>query len=439
MILKTVLDFINENSLIKNGDKILVGLSGGADSVCLTHILISLKESLNIQVFAAHVNHGIRGGEAQRDETFVKDFAEKYGVQLFIKHADVPSESKIRGISEELCGREIRYEFFDEITQKYSINSIATAHNKNDNAETVLMNFIRGTSVSGMCGIPVKRGNIIRPILQLTRDEIIRYIEENNLDYVTDSTNLAADYTRNKIRLNLIPQIQSGYNANFINTAAKNAANLNIDRNLLEELADDAEQRCVEGNTVILDNLKKEHRALQRRILYKALTRIVGTSDISSSYIDDMEKLISGQSGKRIDLPKNTEAVKEYGRLIIREKCSLTKDFEYKLKIGEQIRIDEIEADILIIETDKADKYAFTVPEGAELVIRNRREGDYFFPEGMTGRKKLKNYFTDEKIPQSERRKIGLLTVNGEIAYIIGKRRDRRFSFKDKGIKLIIK
>ena len=439
MILKTVLDFINENSLIKNGDKILVGLSGGADSVCLTHMLISLKERLNIQVFAAHVNHGIRGREAQRDEAFVKSFAEKYGIKLFIKHADVPSESKIRGISEELCGREIRYEFFDEITQKYSINSIATAHNKNDNAETVLMNFIRGTSVSGMCGIPVRRGNIIRPILQLTRNEIIRYIKENNLDYVTDSTNLAEDYTRNKIRLNLIPQIQSGYNANFINTAAKNAANLSIDRDLFEKLADDAEHRCVEDNAVILDNFKKEHRALQRRILYKVLTRVIGTSDISSLYIDDMEKLVCGQSGKRIDLPKNTEAVKEYGRLIIREKCSLTKDFEYHLKIGEQIRIDEMGVDVLIIETDKADKYTFTVPECAEFVIRNKRDGDYFCPEGMTGRKKLKNYFADEKIPQSERKKIGLLTVNGEIAYIIGKRRDRRFSFKDKGIKLIIK
>ena len=152
-----------------------------------------------------------------------------------------------------------------------------------------------------------------------------------------------------------------------------------------------------------------------------------------------MEKLVCGQSGKHIDLPKNTEAVREYGRLVIREKCSLTKDFEYKLKIGEQIRIDEMGADVLIVETDKADKCAFTVPEGAELVIRNKRDGDYFCPEGMTGRKKLKNYFSDEKITQSERKKIGIFTVNGEIAYIIGKRKDRRFSFKDKGIKLIIK
>lgn len=439
MILKTVLDFINKNNLIKSGDKILVGLSGGADSVCLTHILLSLKESLNTEVFAAHVNHGIRGKEAERDENFVKDFAEKYKITLFVKHADVPNESRKRGISEELCGREIRYEFFDEIVRKYTINSIATAHNKNDNAETVLMNFIRGTSISGICGIPVKRGNIIRPILGLSRDEIIQYIEENNLDYVTDSTNLAADYTRNKVRLNLIPQIQGEYNTNFINVAVKNAANLSMDRDLLEKLADDAEQRCIENNSIKLCDFNKEHRALQRRILYRALTRITGTSDVSSLYIDDIEKLILGQSGKRIDLPQNTEAVKEYDRLVIREKDCSVKDFEYHLTIGEQIRINEMGIDVVLIETSKADKYAFTVPDGAELAIRNKRDGDYFFPEGMTGRKKIKNYFADEKIPQSERRKTGLLTVNGEIAYIIGKRRDRRFSFKDKGIKLIIK
>ena len=435
-MLKNVLEFIKKNNLIETGDRILIGLSGGADSVCLTHILCSLKSELNIELFAAHVNHGIRGEEAKRDEDFVQCFAKLLDIPVFAKHADVISEAKNRGISEEMCGRQIRYEFFEQISKEHNINKIATAHNKNDTAETVLMNFIRGSSLAGLCGIPARRGNIIRPILSLTREDILSYIKENNLDFVTDSTNLETVYTRNKIRLQLIPQIQNDFNANFIETTVKNAENISYDREFLEIATDKALQNCLRDGKIDISAFNEEHISIQRRILYKMLTAKTGASDISSSYIDDLQQLINSESGKKIDLPHDIEAVLEYNYLIIRKKQEDIADFEYELHIGEETEIKELGIKVILEESN--DKNAITVPENSVFTIRNRRNGDYFYPEGMTGKKKLKDYFIDEKIPRDERKKIALLTVNGEIAYIINKRRDRRFKLDTSGVKLVI-
>lgn len=440
MTAEKVFNFIKKHGLIQKGDKILIGLSGGADSVCLTHILYSLKDRLGIELFAAHLNHGIRADEAERDERFAKRFAESFCIRFFVKHVNIKDEAKRRGISEELCGREARYNFFSELAEEYGITSIATAHNMNDSAETILMNFMRGASIGGLCGIPVKRGNIIRPVLCLTRDEIIAYVNENKLDFVTDSTNLKEIYTRNKVRLSLIPEIEKNFNANFIETTVKNAENMRCDKELLEQLADSAYKICVTGDRADIKRLMGEHISVRRRILYRMLTSVTGFADISSVYIEAMESLIaSGRTGKHVDLPSDTEAVIEYGALIVRKKAPVHGSFEYELKIGKETTIPELGVTVLLEETNTPGKNAFTFPENSAVSIRNRREGDYFYPEGMFGRKKLKNYFIDEKIERGKRNSIGLFTVNGEIAYIIGKRRDRRFSFKDKGVRLIIK
>ena len=168
------------------------------------------------------------------------------------------------------------------------------------------------------------------------------------------------------------------------------------------------------------------------------LTAHAGTENISSLYIDELEKLI-GKTGKRIDLPDNLEAVMEYDCLRLRKKQPQTEDFEYKLEVGNEVIIKELGIIVKIVTTDTKDKQTFAVPENSEIIIRNRRNGDYFYPEGMEGKKKLKDHFIDEKIERDRRSNIGLLTINGEIAYVIGKRRDRRFAFKDNGIRLIIK
>ena len=204
---KTFIQTIEKYKLLQNGDKVIVALSGGADSVTLLDMLNSVKEIYNLTIYASHINHGLRGEEADRDENFCKILCKKYNTELFVKKADIKILAKEQKISEELCGRNVRYSYFEELSQNLSAK-IATAHTASDNIETLLFNITRGSSVTGAGAITPKRGNIIRPLIMLTREDIEQYCEQNNLEYVTDSTNLTDDYTRNKIRHQVIPVLK---------------------------------------------------------------------------------------------------------------------------------------------------------------------------------------------------------------------------------------
>lgn len=431
-MLETVKKTIVQNELIKKGDSVLVAISGGADSVSLLDVLCALRDEFCIKVSAAHVNHGIRGKEADRDEEFVKALAEKYGIDVYVKHANIREEAKKEGVSEETAGRKVRYAFFEYLAKKHNINKIATAHNKNDNAETILMNLMRGAALSGLSGIPYKRENIIRPILNVGRDEIEEYCRKKGLEYVTDSTNAERIYTRNKIRLDLIPFICENFNDNFVNTITKNS---HIIADMYDYINVCAQRICCE-KIKKTENIKELHPAVARQVIYRMLSES-GISDISSVYIEEVLKLVKmDKSGSKVDLPLNVEAIIEHGVLAIRKKQEKIKDFEYELTLGEEKFIAELNMNIKITETEKNDGECFTVEQPCKICVRNRRSGDVFYPVGMSGRKKLKDFMIDKKIPVSERDKVGIITFDGEIGYIIGKRRDRRFNFKTKGIKV---
>lgn len=194
---------LQQYSMLNQGDSVIVALSGGADSVALLNVICSFKEKYNLKIYAAHLNHGIRGEEAERDENFCKILCDKLNVELFTKHINIRQLAKAQKISEELCGRNERYSFFEDLSRRLKAK-IATAHTASDNAETVLFNLARGSSLGGISGILPVRDNIIRPLIYVTRAEVEQYCKENNLDYVTDSTNLTDDYTRNHIRHNVI-------------------------------------------------------------------------------------------------------------------------------------------------------------------------------------------------------------------------------------------
>ena len=200
MLVKKVYDTVVKYNMIEKGDKILVGFSGGADSLFLVLLLIELKKIIDFELYAAHLNHGIRGNEATRDENFVFEFCKTNNVKLFTKHINIPEISRIQKISEETAGRNERYKFFNNICKKNGFNKIAVAHNMNDSVETVIHNMIRGASLKGLSGIKPVNGNVIRPIIEISRDEIENYLFTNNYSFCTDSTNLANIYTRNKIR-----------------------------------------------------------------------------------------------------------------------------------------------------------------------------------------------------------------------------------------------
>lgn len=427
-MLDKIRNTIKKYNLAEENDGILIGLSGGADSVCLTHTISCLKKEFNLRIYTAHVNHGLRGLAADNDEKFAVEFSQSLGIECITVREDVRSYAEKHGISEEMAGRKLRYAFFEQIARQYSLNKIATAHNKNDNAETIIMNFMRGSLMQGLCGIPVRRGNIIRPLIDVSREEIEGYCKKNGLSYVTDKTNHEMIYTRNKIRLDLIPKIQDEFNQNFIETVTKNSVLLSEENDFLEQTASDVYKNQKNGYLAL--NCLNIHKAIARRVIVKMM-QSAGIGDITSDYVNAVLRLLNNQSGKSIDLPDGNTAKIEYGKLYIGKKSEQTPPFEYKIKIGEKTYIKELNITIAA-EIGEA-KNAFKISENSEIVIRSRRNGDYFYPSGMEGRKKLKEYFIDSKTPRDIRDKTGILTIDGEIAWIIGRRRDRRFD-ADKGL-----
>lgn len=443
MLLNILRQTITEYNLFDKGDKVLIGLSGGADSVCLTHALSTLKEELGIDIYTAHLNHGIRGIEAERDEKFAYEFSMKLGIKCFTEKTDIPALASKLSVSEETAARKYRYNFFERVSQENGINKIATAHNKNDNAETILMNFMRGSSLQGLCGIPYKRDNIVRPLLNVKRTEIEQYCNDYRLEFVTDSTNLKNDYTRNKIRNILIPRIENDFNSNLICTLTDNADLICEDNNYLNKCSEAAYSKIVDVNSVDISALHKCDVAIQRRVVMKFLVDFYGDSDgISSKLVNDILSLAKKQSGKSINIMRSNIVKNEYGKLFIESKSyEDAPDFLYSLNIGETCRINEIQKEVIISEcsTRKNDGCLYLDNRDfTKLILRSKKSGDKFYPSGMNGGKKIKEYFINNKIPKEERKKIPVIELNGEIA-AVGKRVDERFLFKDKGIKIEFK
>lgn len=435
--LNIIRNTITKHKLIDYGDTIVVGLSGGADSCCLLHTLLALSDEYNLKIIAAHINHNLRS-EADDDQKFAESLCKALGVHCYVKSADISEFSQKNKISEETAGRQIRYEFFDEVAKITGADKIATAHNRNDNCETIIMNFMRGSGLSGLCGIPYRRSeNIIRPILDLSREQIEKYCKENKLNYVTDKTNFEAIYTRNKIRLELIPFIEQNFNSAFINRSVENAKIISDENDFLNS---QAEYYCNKYTSekanryeLALSDFSSLHIALKRRILIKILQKKSGSDfTLSSKYIDLILSLCENvQTGKKINLPGNIVAAVSYGSLVIANKSNTSPLLhEQPIFLGENIINDTI---ITVSECSFAKNPSknivyININQLNGLKIRTRKNGDFFYPFGMTGKKKLKDYFIDLKIPADNRDNIPILAnAQDDILWIAGKRADRRF------------
>ena len=406
---------VEKHNLIEKGDRILVALSGGADSVALLHLLADASQKYGITIGAAHVNHRLRD-TADRDMRFCEELCASLGIHLDILTVDIKKESENQGISEELCARNARYAFFESL----DYDKTATAHNKNDNAETILFNFMRGAQSHGLCGIPYKRGNIIRPLLDIKKNEITQFCQKSGYNFVTDETNFKEIYTRNKIRLSLIPEIERNFNNNFVNTVTANSELISFD----EEFLADSANKLYTGE-ILTDFAKTLHPSLLFRLIqiyYKEQTGDV--QNLSVSYIKSIVSLMeNGQTGQKIDLPKNFEAYISYGKLIIDEKAG-ELGFEYELMPEIPLFIPEINK-IITLKKDESGKIA--LPDTDGLTVRTKKDGDFFYPVGMQGKKKISDYFTDKKIPKKQRFKIPILTKHSEIVSVLTYRDDRRF------------
>lgn len=418
-VLNIVRSTIKKYELAERNDRILIGLSGGADSVALLHILLALAPEYNWTVACAHVNHCLRP-TAERDMLFCEALCERLGVKFFSKTVDVASGARLAGMSEELYARGIRYEYFGSL----GYEKIATAHNRNDAAETLLFNFMRGASVRGLSGIPYARGNIIRPLLDIKKEDIIAFCKQNGYEFVTDETNFEEIYTRNKIRLGLIPRIEKEFNPNFVSVVTDNARLFAEDAEFLEKIAASEYKGYIDT-----DELNKKEKPIKRRILQLHWKKASGSSNnLPWAYTDDILALCEkNHTGKRVDLPHGFCAKTEYGRLIIQKRCEKA-EFEYEIYPDRMLNIPETGQNIIIRKcTGKGDFYA---DADCCFKVRNRRAGDIFYPIGMTGKKRLSDFFTDKKIPSDRRDRIPIITCDGEIVSVGGIRSDRRFRDK---------
>lgn len=424
-------------------NSVLIGLSGGADSVALLHIMCALSVKYGFQVSAAHVNHGLRGDDAVNDEEFSAELCERLGVKCYVLRADVRERAKTNGVSEELAGREIRYDFFTKIMAEQGIEYTATAHHKNDNAETLVMNFMRGSGIGGLSGIPCIRGRFIRPLLGVTRNEIEEYCVENGLGYVTDKTNFENNYTRNKIRNILIPLIQREFNPNFTETVTANAEIIRSDEEYLNDVAKREYDNVVDGDGADIEKLNNLHYAIASRIIRKMIENVCGIADISSAAVSGVGEICKkNKTGLYASVTSGVTARTEYGKLIIERDTGECEDFSYTINIGERVFIPQLGYTVSVEYADKRENDGgryFSVPYGVgHIIVRNRRNGDVFNPSGMSGMKKVKDYMINEKIPRSKRSRVGIVEIDGKIAWLVGYRSDGRFDFHGNGIKICV-
>lgn len=407
---KSVLTAIERFSLLENTSEVTVALSGGADSMSLLYALNSLKERLGITLSAAHLNHMIRGNEAMRDEEFVKRACERLNIPLFCERIDVPAYAKQRKLSTELAAREVRYEFLSRVSK----GLVATAHTASDNLETVLFNLTRGSALKGLCGIPPKRGIFIRPLILCTRDEVESYCEKNGIEYVTDSTNLSDEYTRNKIRHNVIPVLKQ-INSAAEKAAVRTAAELAEDNAFLEECADKYLSDNVSGGGLDVSALPSA--PIAKRAIKKLAEMSAPQLSLDNLHILEIYRICN--EGGRTGLSSGFTAEIKNGRLFITnyntENCKKIKfKVETERRINDLFTKDEKINNLLLNNSLDCDKII------GKSVLRTRLAGDSIRLAGRGCTKSLKKLMNELSVPNGLRDSIPVIADEAGVIWVYG-------------------
>lgn len=409
-----ILDAINKYNLLSKDESVLVGFSGGSDSVCL----LSVLHNLGYNVIAAHMNHGMRES-AVRDMEFCKAFCSARNIPLEIK--TMPPGT----LKSEDGARKARYDFFAEVIARHGIERLATAHNKNDSAETVLLHLLRGASTDGLRGIQPKNGILIRPMLGVKKSEVLDYCKVNNLEYMTDETNLGDVYSRNKLRNRIIPVLEREFNPALVDAVADNALITANDADYLRQSAEEQYNRLQTEGGIEVKKLLSLHPSMIGRVIQLMWRKSGGTQNLGSGYVDDICRLAKNGKNAGIDLPCKRRAYLDYGRITI-EKCEQISDFCYPLRVGEWTDIPEIGRRVRIGNQGTGEKVSLN---GDELLfVRNFQPGDSFIPRAMNGTKKLSDYFADRKIPSRIRKKVPVICTQSEIVSVANYRAAQEFS-----------
>ncbi|HEY8689742.1 MAG TPA: tRNA lysidine(34) synthetase TilS [Chitinophagaceae bacterium] len=436
-LLQKFTDFIKKENLFQAKDRLLLAVSGGVDSV----VLCELCKQAGFDFVIAHCNFQLREDESGRDEQFVRELAKKYSSEIFVKKFETEKYAEQNKLSIQVAARELRYEWFNSLIGD-EIKYILTAHHANDNIETLLMNFFKGTGINGLQGILPKQANVIRPLLFAKKEEFLEFAKENGLSYVEDSSNASDKYTRNYFRNQLIPSIQKVFpqvEENLIN----NIQRFTEIQTLYQQSIDLHKKKLLEkkGEEIHIPVFK----LLKSQPLATIVYEIVKDFGFTSNQTDEVIKLLKSDSGKYVQSPRhrvlknrnwlivtpvNTEISEN---ILIEEKDKEIKFLSGKLEIKKAlVAVYKLSANENIAQLD-ADEITFP------LLLRKWKQGDYFYPLGMNKKKKLSRFFIDQKMSMTEKENTWVIEMNKKIVWVVGKRIDNRFKItgKTKNILLI--
>jgi tRNA(Ile)-lysidine synthase len=429
--------------MIRAGDRIVVAVSGGPDSVCLLDILQELKDELEVELVVAHFDHGLRPGEDEAEKRFVESLAVALTLQFEAKQADPGMDQG--GASLEERARHARYQFLEEVKEKFSAQKIAIGHNLNDQAETVLMRLLRGSGPSGLAGIPpCREKKIIRPLLEINRGEIESYLERKGLTHMTDSSNLQPYYLRNKIRLELLPRL-SEYQPRIVEILGRTAHVMRTDEAYLTARAKEWVERSTETRgdgeiRIPLSSFTILAEALKNRVIRYALKMAGGNlRRVNLRHIETINQMaMGGKPQALVNLPNGIIAKKVYDRLVFTgTKDTRSGGFCYLLDGPGKFDLTALGRTILLAEGEKAARFVMGASRWCAflnadhltypLMIRNVLPGDKFVPFGMSGHKKIKDFFMDLKVPSEARAQTPILVCRDIPVWVCGFRIDDRF------------
>ncbi len=426
-IKQTIKDNINKNLLILPGEHVGVAVSGGVDSMCLLDILAGLKDDLSITITVLHFEHGIRGEASKQDAVFVAEACKQYGLPLVAESADVPKLAECSGMSLETSARQARYDFFRRMTGQYHLDKIALAHHMGDQAETVLLNLIRGSGTKGLTGMRMFREpNYIRPMLDIAKPDILAYAESNKIAFSHDATNDDIVYTRNRLRKTIVPEL-CAINTDAEANIARTAGILADEDRYLDQLAKEAYGNRVsqkDGEVVIaLSGWDDIDIVLKRRIIRSVLDQYFSLINVEFIHIAVIINISLGENGKRAQIMNDLFAAKTYDSLtLFREKRADTDVVKVGLTDTQMIDFGDYRfktslTDQAVLENGSE---CFDLDRLSDPVIRTVREDDYIVPLGMKGRKKLSDYLCDKKVPLHRRVHAVVMAQGCEVIWAVG-------------------
>lgn len=440
-----VIGFIKHRQLINEGDKLLVAFSGGPDSVFLLYFLNKYKKKYKIEITTVHFNHNLRGKESDSDELFCEEFCEKLNIPFYSAQLDVKGYAKQNKISIEEAARKLRYKNLKEICLDFDCDKITTAHNLNDNTETVLLNFLSGGGYTSLSGIPVKRENIIRPILSVKKEEIVEYLNSNKIPFRIDSSNLKNDFKRNFLRNRIIPQLKGKINPSLDEAVFRSSKHLEDSISFIDQQITNAIPKFVEVKKGILRINLSLFESNSKWFCGEILKKVLRDSfnhDFDNDDFNKISSLMNLQKGKSVQLTSTLIATRE-SKLISIEHEEEKKLEEFEIRVGQKIKFGN---KFLSIKPVSKNQISYSNKGNIEFIsadklndmfiFRKWKEGDKFIPLGMKNEKKISDFLTDCKIETIERKNRFILTNENNIVWVAGLRIDDRYKITSKTKKI---